>query len=321
MAKPQTSISLVVPVFNEEEAVTIFLARMRPILDELDEAVEIIFVNDGSSDRTVDKLLSLRETDPRISIIDLSRNFGKEAALTAGLTEIEGDCGIIIDVDLQDPPEIIPEMVRRWRAGAEVVIAVRTDRSSDSLGKRMSARWFYGIFNTLSDTKIPPGSGDFRLMDRSVVSAFLQLPERNRFNKGLFAWLGYRQEFVRHVREKASRPSSRWKVLNLFRYAFDGIFSFSSMPIRMWSYFGGTIAILAIVYGLYLINRTVVLGTDIPGYASTMVAVLFIGGLNLFSLGILGEYIGRIMIESKGRPLFLVRKRHGRGDVEVNSEK
>lgn len=319
MATPQTSISLVVPVFNEEDAVTTFLAKIRPILDELEDTVEIIFVNDGSSDRTVEKLLSLRESDPGISIIDLSRNFGKEAALTAGLMEIEGDCAIIIDVDLQDPPELIPEMVGKWRAGAEVVIAVRTDRSSDSLGKRLSARGFYRLFNTLSDTKIPSGSGDFRLMDRSVVAAFLQLPERNRFNKGLFAWLGFRQEFVHHVRERASRPSSRWKVLNLFRYAFDGIFSFSTMPIRMWSYFGGTIAILAIVYGLYLINRTMVLGVDIPGYASTMVAVLFIGGLNLFSLGILGEYIGRIMIETKGRPLFLVRKRYGRENPKVNS--
>ncbi len=320
MPKPHASISLVVPVFNEEEAVTTFHARLRPILDDLGEVSEIIFVNDGSSDRTVEKLLSLRKTDPTVSIIDLSRNFGKEAALTAGLMEIEGDCAIIIDVDLQDPPELVPEMVGRWRNGAEVVIAVRTDRSSDSFGKRLSARWFYGIFNTLSDTKIPSGSGDFRLMDRSVVSAFLRLPERNRFNKGLFAWLGYRQEFVHHVREKASRASSRWKVLNLFRYAFDGIFSFSTMPIRMWSYFGGTIAILAIVYGLFLVNPTIVLGVDIPGYASTMVAVLFIGGLNLFSLGILGEYIGRIMVETKNRPLFLVRKRYGRENPAAKSE-
>ncbi len=307
---PDILLSLVVPVYNEAGAIGAFHDAVRPILDDLDAPCEIIFVNDGSRDETLDRLLKLRQCDQRVGIVDLSRNFGKEAALAAGLAECRGRAAIILDVDLQDPPGLIPEMLEKWRGGADMVIALRSDRSTDGFAKRLSAHWFYRIFNTLSDTSLPDGSGDFRLMDRRVIDAYLQLGERTRFNKGLFAWLGFRQEFVRHVRPRASRAGSRWPVLKLFRFAFDGIFSFSSIPIRIWSLFGGAIALVSMTYGIFLVSRTLIYGTDLPGYASTIVAVLFLGGLNLFTAGLLGEYIGRILIETKQRPLYLVRERY-----------
>lgn len=304
-------LSLVVPVFNEAESIEIFYAAVCPILAELNERAEIIFVNDGSTDETLDRLLEFRDRDNDITVIDLSRNFGKEAALTAGLAEARGDAAVIMDIDLQDPPSLIPEMVAKWRQGADMVVALRVDRSSDKAAKRLTAQWFYRIFNAMSDTPLIEGAGDFRLMDRRVVAAFLQLGERARFNKGLFAWLGFRQAFVEYARPAASRSGSRWSPATLFRFAFDGIFSFTSAPIRVWSVIGALIALASMGYGLYLVQRTLFWGIDVPGYASTIVAVLFLGGLNLFTAGLLGEYIGRILIETKQRPLYLVRRRYG----------
>jgi glycosyltransferase involved in cell wall biosynthesis len=304
-------LSLVVPVFNESEAIGVFHAAVRPILDELGQAAEIIFVNDGSTDETLERLLQLCEREQDVIVIDLSRNFGKEAALTAGLSEARGDAVVILDIDLQDPPSLISDMVAKWRAGADTVVALRVDRSSDSAAKRLTAKWFYRIFNAVSDTRLREGSGDFRLMDRRVVAAFLRLGERARFNKGLFAWLGFREAYVEYARPTASRPGSRWNMGRLFRFAFDGIFSFSSAPIQIWSVIGAMVALVSMVYGFYLLQRTLIWGIDVPGYASTMVAVLFLGGLNLFTLGLLGEYIGRILIETKQRPLYLIRERYG----------
>jgi len=311
MPNRRVFLSLVVPVFNESEAIGVFHAAVRPILNELGQPVEIIFVNDGSTDGTLERLLHLCERERNVTVIDLSRNFGKEAALTAGLSEARGDATVILDIDLQDPPSLIPDMVAKWRAGADTVVALRVDRSSDSAVKRLTARWFYRIFNAVSHTRLRAGSGDFRLMDRRVVAAFLQLGERARFNKGLFAWLGFREAYVEYARPTASRPGSRWNMGRLFRFAFDGIFSFSSAPIQIWSVIGATVALASMVYGLYLVQRTLIWGIDVPGYASTMVAVLFLGGLNLFTLGLLGEYIGRILIETKQRPLYLIRERYG----------
>jgi len=303
-------ISVVVPVFNEAESIATFHAAVRPVLGELKAATEIIFVNDGSTDATLDRLLDLCGRHDDVVVIDLSRNFGKEAALTAGLAEAKGDAALIMDIDLQDPPSLIPEMVAKWRKGADTVVALRVDRSSDKMLKRLSARWFYRIFNAVSDTPLQEGAGDFRLMDRRVVAAFLQLGERARFNKGLFAWLGFHQAFVEYARPAASRQGSRWSPVTLFRFAFDGIFSFTSVPIRVWSLIGAIVALASMVYGLYLVQRTLIWGIDVPGYVSTIVAVLFLGGLNLFTAGLLGEYIGRILIETKQRPLYLVRERY-----------
>ena len=303
-------ISVVVPVFNESESIATFHAAVRPVLDELKTATEIIFVNDGSTDATLDRLLELCDRHDNVVVIDLSRNFGKEAALTAGLAEARGDAAVIMDIDLQDPPSLIPEMVAEWRKGADMVVALRVDRSSDKLVKRLSARWFYRIFNAVSDTPLQEGAGDFRLMDQRVVAAFLQLGERARFNKGLFAWLGFHKAFVEYARPTASRRGSRWSPAALFRFAFDGIFSFTSVPIKVWSLIGAMVALASMAYGLYLVQRTMIWGIDVPGYASTIVAVLFLGGLNLFTAGLLGEYIGRILIETKQRPLYLVRERY-----------
>lgn len=305
------TVSLVVPVFNEEAAISTFCAAIEQTVVALaDTDFELIFVDDGSADTTLDQLKHAVEPFPDACVIELSRNFGKEAAIAAGLAEARGDCAIIMDVDLQDPPELIPQMLAHWRDGAEVVVAIRTDRSSDRVSRRVSARLFYRLYNSLSEIKITPGSGDYRLMDRCVVDAFLRMPERNRFNKGLFAWLGFRQVTIEHVRPKASRPGSRWGTLRLLGYALDGIFSFTSFPIRVWSYIGSIIAFITMAYGLYLVQRTLFHGADIPGYTSTFVAVVFLGGLNLLMMGLLGEYIGRILIEAKQRPLYVVRRRH-----------
>jgi len=301
-------ISIVVPVYNEAHALKPFLARLAEAAARFPLGHEIIFVNDGSVDGTEAQLLELRKEDQALGIVSLSRNFGKEAAIVAGLTAARGRAAIIMDVDLQDPPELLPEMIAKWQEGADVVIALRSDRSSDSFSKRASASLFYALFARLSEVKLPPGSGDFRLMDRKVIEAFLKLDERARFNKGLFAWLGFRQAFVSHVRPRAARPGSRWRPLKLIRYGFEGIFAFSSLPIRVWSVIGGALALGSLAYGIAMIAKTLVLGVDVPGYASLMVAVLFLGGLNLFTLGLIGEYIGQVLTETKHRPIFIVRE-------------
>ncbi len=301
-------ISIVVPVFNEGHAVELFLAELTSVAVSFPFRYELIFVNDGSGDDTRERILAQRAKNPAIGIIDFSRNFGKEAAVVAGLEAAKGVAAIVMDVDLQDPPAVIPEMITKWRNGADVVIAVRSSRSSDGFFKRAGAKLFYRLFSLLSDVKLPLGSGDFRLMDRRVVDSFLKLDERARFNKGLFAWLGFHQDFVHHVRPRASRGGSRWNYRRLFRFGFDGILSFSTIPVRVWSAFGGLIAVAALGYGAFLLVRTLFFGRDVPGYASLMVSILFLGGLNLFTLGLVGEYVGQTLTEAKRRPLFIVRE-------------
>jgi glycosyltransferase involved in cell wall biosynthesis len=274
-------------------------------------AYEIIFVDDGSIDDTVDRLIELRDKEPAIKIVRLTRNFGKDIAVTAGLEHAAGAAVIPMDVDLQDPPEIIPEMYAKWIEGYELVNATRVDRSTDSLMKRITARWFYSIFNRLADTTIPRDTGDFRLLDRRVVDALSLLPERNRFLKGLFAWVGFRQTTITFVRPARSAGRSKWPAWRLWNFALDGITAFSTLPLRIWSYIGAILAGVGFLYAVFLILRTIVVGVDVPGYASLMVAVLFMGGINLMTLGIIGEYIGRIYTEAKQRPLYLVRERIG----------
>lgn len=308
----QGLISIVVPVYNEADAVAAFLKELASATagasGGFPAGYEVIFANDGSTDDTRERLLAERERNPAIGIVSLSRNFGKEAAIVAGLEASRGDAAIIMDVDLQDPPALIPEMVAKWRSGAEVVIALRSDRSSDGVLKRISANLFYKAFGLVSEVKLPPGAGDFRLLDRRVIEAFLRLDERARFNKGLLAWLGFRQAFVRHVRPAASR-GSRWTFHRLYRFGFGGIVSFSTVPIRVWGGVGAVIALLAVAYGAYLVVRTLIFGVDLPGYASVMVSVLFLGGVNLFTLGLVGEYVGQVLTEAKRRPIYIVRER------------
>ena len=314
-AKP--TLSLITPVFNEAGSITPFLARAVPALEEAlrplgpAAAFEIVFVNDGSADDTARELANARAADPRIKVVALSRNFGKDTALTAGLAHAQGSAVIPIDVDLQDPPEVIPEMVERWLAGFDVVSARRADRSADSWLKRATARAFYRVFNKLADRPITADAGDFCLLSRRVVDVLNQFPERARFMKGLFAWVGFRQTHVDYVRESRKAGSSKWRYWRLWNFAIDGITTSSTAPLRVWSYVGAGVAMLAFLYAAFLVGRTIVLGVDVPGYASIMVAVLALGGLNLLSLGIIGEYLGRVYTETKGRPLYIVDHAEG----------
>ena len=310
-------LSLIVPVKDEEAAIAPFLARVAPILDGLfpgdgaGEAWEILFVDDGSEDNTLAAILQANGRDARVRAISLSRNFGKEAALTAGLDHAAGRAVVPIDVDLQDPPEVIGAMLAKWREGHEVVYGVRTNRRTDSLPKRLTADLYYRAHNYLSSDKIPEHAGDFRLLDRAVVEIIRQMPERNRFMKGLFAWSGFRQAAVEYERAPRTAGSTKFRYWKLWQLALDGLTSASTMPLRIWSYIGLVIAFFTFLYAVYVIVKTILFGSDVAGYPSLMVAILFFGGLQLISLGVLGEYVGRILIETKRRPLYVVRSKIG----------
>ncbi|WP_444633631.1 glycosyltransferase family 2 protein [Cupriavidus oxalaticus] len=312
MANYETQlVSLVVPFYNESDALQSFFTRVLPILDSIPAThFEIVCINDGSTDDTLPRLVEMARRDARIRVIDLTRNFGKEAALTAGIDEAAGDAVIPIDADLQDPPELIPTLVLRWRQGADVVLAQRARRTSDSLLKRVTAAAYYRVHNHLSDLKIPENVGDFRLMDRAVVNALKQLPERHRFMKGLFAWVGFHTVTVQYERMPRAAGKSKFSGWRLWNLALEGITSFSSVPLRSWTYLGTFIAMLAFCYGMYIVARTLILGVDVPGYASVLSLLLFFGGVQLIGLGVVGEYIGRIYDEAKGRPIYLVKRRY-----------
>ena len=300
-------ISVVVPMYNEADCIDSFFERLGAALDAVGETYEIICIDDGSSDDTLARLIAQRARDPAIKVLGLSRNFGKDIALTAGLDHAGGAATVIIDGDLQDPPELIPELVAKWREGFDVVYATRSSRESDSLAKRLTASLFYRVYNLLADISIPRDTGDFRLLDRRVVEALRRLPERSRFMKGLYAWAGFRQTGVPYVREARGGGATKWGYWNLWNFAWDGITSFSTVPLRVWTYLGLIVSLIALGYAGFLVVRTLVMGIDVPGYASLMVSVLLIGGLNLFTLGIIGEYLGRTYMEVKARPIYLVR--------------
>lgn len=304
-------LSLVVPMFNEEEALPIFLARVLPIVEGITSNYEIVCVNDGSRDRTLSMLMAEHEKNARIKVIDLTRNFGKEVALTAGLDHASGNAIIPLDADLQDPPELIPDMIAKWREGYDMVIGVRSDRSSDTFFKRVTANLFYRAIGQLGEVHIPANAGDFRLLDRRVLDALKQMPERTRFNKGLFAWLGFRQTTITYTRPPRSAGIGKWQAWQLWNFALDGVFSFSTLPLRIWTYFGLFNAILAISYGIFIAVRTLIFGIDVPGYASMVVMILFFSGLQMIGLGIIGEYLGRVFLEVKQRPQYLVREAVG----------
>lgn len=305
------TLSVVIPMMNEEDGIPVLFERLVPILEKTGRSFEIVCVNDGSYDNTLAILNIYQQRYPFIVIVDLSRNFGKEAALTAGLMQAQGKAVIPLDADLQDPPELIGEMLERWDKGAEVVLAVRAKRETDTALKRATANAFYRIINSISEISIPPNAGDFRLMDRAVIEALKQLPERSRFNKGIFAWLGFRTETIEYERPPREIGTTKWNYRKLWNFALDGITSFSSAPLRIWSYIGILIAGCAMLYGLVVIFKVLVLGhRDIPGYASLMTVLLFSNGVVLMGLGVIGEYLSRIFIETKGRPLVIVRKVH-----------
>jgi glycosyltransferase involved in cell wall biosynthesis len=314
-ASQKIVLSIVVPMYNEADGIDAFFARIEPICERvvapLRQDYEIVCVDDGSTDDTLARMRAHQKRNPAIRIVSLTRNFGKDIALTAGLDHAQGSAVVPIDSDLQDPPELIPELFARWLEGNEVVYATRVSRDRDSLGKRVSAGWFYRVHNLLAEVKIPENTGDFRLIDQRVVEALRRLPERNRFMKGLFAWVGFRTARIEYSRAPRAHGVGKWKPWRLWNFGLDGITSSSTVPLRIWSYVGGAIFVGAFAYAAYLIVRTMFYGVDVPGYASLMVVMLFMGGMTLLTLGIIGEYLGRIYTEVKARPLYLVRERIG----------
>jgi len=309
-------ISVVVPFHNEAGGDEPFYRELCSALAALPgHAFELVCVDDGSSDATLAQLLQLVERDRRVRVLELSRNFGKEAALTAGLDASRGDAVIAMDADLQDPPALIGQLIEEWSRGADVVLARRSDRSSDSFLKRTTAGLFYRIHNRLSSVHIPDNVGDFRLIDRAAVEALKALPERQRFMKGMFAWIGFRTAMVDYARRPRASGSTKFSGWRLWNFALEGITSFSTAPLRVWTYIGALGALLTFLYALFIIARVLILGVDVPGYASLLVAILFLGSLQLLSVGLLGEYIGRVYLETKQRPVYVVRRKFGARDA------
>lgn len=302
----KVELSIVCPVCNEQENIDRFISRLKAVLIKLNMLFEIIFINDGSNDDTLQKLKNAKKSTSQIRVINLSRNFGKEAALTAGLDYANGEIIIPIDSDLQDPPEIIPELISEWRRGFDVVLAKRVNRGSDTIFKKMTANMFYKVHNIISDTKIPENCGDFRLITRTVADVIRELPENQRFMKGVFAWVGFKTISINYVRESRAAGRSKFGAWKLWNFALEGITSFSTAPLRIWSYIGSLIAALSFLYGGLIIIKTLVYGVDVPGYASLLTSILFLGGIQLISIGILGEYIGRVYLEVKSRPKYIV---------------
>jgi glycosyltransferase involved in cell wall biosynthesis len=316
---PSPELSVVIPVFNEGVNIGPLCARITSVLERITSRWEIVFVDDGSADDTLQRIRAESTRDPRIGAVSFSRNFGKEIALAAGLDHARGDAVVIMDADLQHPPEMIETFVERWREGYVMVYGQRTDRSSETRLRRNSARAFYRLFERFGETSLPEGAGDFRLIDRKGVEVLRTLGERARFSKGLYAWIGFKSMGVPFVVEERQHGATKWSFRKLFRFAFDGITSFTTVPLRVWTYMGGLISIGALAAAVYFTLRTLFFGTDLPGFPSLIVSLMFFSGVQLMSLGIIGEYVGRIFAEVKRRPLYVVAERIG-GAAEVSRE-
>ncbi len=304
----QPLLSVVIPFYNEAGGIHGLFSRLTPALDALGVPWEAVCVNDGSRDATLQELILTARADPRIKVIDLSRNFGKEKAMSAGLAQAKGDVVVPMDADLQHPPEAIADMLVKWREGYDVVYAVRDQRTGQGWLEKLFAKAFYWCFDNLSDVPLPREVGDFRLMDRKVIDAVNHMPERSRFMKGIFAWVGFRQTGILYHQEERTVGASKFNFMHLLRFAFDGLTSFSNFPLRVWGVIGACVSGLAFFYICIRIVRTLIWGIDVPGYESTLVSVLFLGGVQLLSLGILGDYLGRVFDEVKGRPLYIIRE-------------
>ena len=301
-------ISIVIAAFDEAQALPGMHARLTRVLDDLGMPAQVIYVDDGSRDATWRVLCELASNDPRVQLLRLSRNFGKELALTAGLDRADGDAVLVLDADGQDPPELLPAFIAKWREGFDVVYGRRSSRSGESWLKRTTASSFYRVMNRLSPTDIPANTGDFRLMSRRVVEALRGLRERQRFMKGLFAWVGYPQVAIDYQREPRIAGRSKFNYWRLWNFALEGITGFSTAPLRVATYFGLGTSLLAFGYGAWVIVRTLVRGDPVPGWPSMMAVMLFLGGVQLMALGVIGEYLGRLYLEVKQRPLYLVQE-------------
>ncbi len=301
-------ISIVVPVYNEMEVLPEFHARISGVLDQLSLGAEVIYVNDGSDDDSLSLLNEIYEQDARVAILDLSRNFGKEIAMTAGLHKAQGEAVIVIDADLQDPPELIPQLIDEWQKGYDVIYAKRARREGESAFKKLTAHLFYRLMRSIGQIKIPEDTGDYRLLSRRAVDALNTLSEQHRFMKGLFTWIGYRQKAVIYERDPRHAGESKWNYWHLWNFAIEGITSYSSAPLKLASYLGLLTALGAFSYGIFIIIRTMLYGDPVQGYPSMIVIILFLGGVQLMSIGVLGEYVGRIFTETKRRPLYFINK-------------
>jgi glycosyltransferase involved in cell wall biosynthesis len=305
---PRNTLSVVVPVYNEQDVLPEFHRRLSAVLRALPLRCETVYVNDGSADSSLEILHQLRAGDPQVAVVDLSRNFGKEIAMTAGLDLALGDGVVVIDADLQDPPELIAELVAQWQRGFDVVYAQRTEREGESLVKKATAHWFYRVIRRTNRVQIPVDTGDFRLLSRRAVESLRKLREHHRFMKGLFAWIGHRQVGVKYVRDPRFAGETKFNYWRLWNFAIEGITSFTIAPLKTATYLGLCIALFAFVYAAWIIGKTLVFGDPVPGYPSLMVVVLGLGGVQLMSIGMLGEYLGRMFNETKGRPLYLLNE-------------
>ena len=301
------SLTVVIAAYNEESALPALHPRISAVLDGLDMLTRIVYVDDGSGDGTWPAMQALAARDSRVSLLRLSRNFGKELALTAGLDLVDSDAAVVLDADGQDPPELIPAFVARWREGFDVVYGTRISRAGESWLKQATAKGFYRVMNRLSQTGIPADTGDFRLMSRPVLDAMRNLRERQRFMKGLFAWVGFAQTAIPYERQPRIAGASKFNYWRLWNFALEGITGFSTAPLRVATYFGLATAMLAFVYGLWVVTKTLLWGDAVQGWPSMMAVVLFLGGVQLMALGVIGEYLGRLYLEAKQRPLYLVR--------------
>lgn len=312
MARP--TVTIVVPVFNEEEVVDTLVEELKKVLEGEDVDWTVLFVDDGSTDGTLTRIRELNASDPRFSAIAFSRNFGKDTAIAAGFRYAGGDAVILMDADLQHPPGTIPAFLERWRAGTKVVFGQRKSRDADGLLRRAYSRAFHAVFRSIAQTKLPEGIVDFLLLDRVAVDALNRLGERTRFSKGLYAWIGFPHEVVPFDSPDRWIGTSRWSFVKLAQFALDGLVSFSSLPLKIWSYIGALISLVALGYGALVVIRTLIYDADVPGFPSLIVSIMFFAGIQLVTLGIIGEYLARIYEEVKGRPLFVVAEEIGVAD-------
>jgi len=312
-------LSIIVPVYNEELSIVPFWEALQPVLSLTDMSFEIVFIDDGSTDTTAQMVRKLSLNQKEVRLIELAKNYGKEAAMTAGMDHSRGDILIPMDVDLQDPPDLIPLMIEKWREGYEVVLAKRKTRSGDGLLKRISASLFYSLLSALSQTTIPKNVGDYRLMDQSVVEALKEYREKNRFMKGIYADVGFSTTTIEYDRAPRLKGETKWNYFKLFRFAFQGIFAFSNFPLRLITGLGFLVSSGAIAYGIWVIIKTLHYGERVPGYPTMMVVMLFLGGIQLLSLGVIGEYIGMIFKEVKARPIYLIKRKRSENPTQGDS--
>ncbi len=304
-------LSVILPCHNEAENLDLLFTRLEAVFEKMAVSYELIAVDDGSTDDTYARLVAHHQRNPRIVAIRLARNFGKENTVSCGLAHARGNAAIIMDSDLQHPPEVIPDLYKKWQDGAQMVYALRRNRDTDGAFRNKFSKLYYWLFDKIGDIKLPEGAGDFRLLDRRVLDAVNALPERSRFMKGLMSWVGFSNASVEFDVAPRHKGQSSWSPFGLVQFAFDGLLSFSSIPLRMWTAIGGAISIVAFLYMIFLIIQTTLFGIDVPGFATIMVSVLLLGGIQLIGLGVLAEYIARIFVEVKQRPLYFIAEKRG----------